>query len=147
MSNEPLKPLELTVGFKISLPNFRLSEKEIIDFALANDPQEIHINPEIAQKSYFKGLIACGAHAYVKTHKDCWIDLVKESFICGLEINNWKFLKPIYADQWICPTLRIVERKENSDGRTAAITWKFEFWNESKELFQQLDVKVLHRIG
>lgn len=144
--NTPLLPHELQEGLKIAFPAFTLTEQEIIDFALANDPQDIHVNKKLAQKSYFKGLIACGAHIYVKTHKTHWIDLTKGTFICGLELNNWKFLKPVYAGQAIIPILHLTELKPNSDNRTAALTWRFEFYTAEKELYQSLDVKVLHRI-
>lgn len=142
-----LAPSELRLGLRIDLPSFSLSEQEIIDFAVANDPQPIHIDKAFAKNSYFKDLIACGAHIYVKTHKEQWIRLTERSFICGLEINNWKFFKPVYANQAIHPQLSIIDLKANSDGKTAAITWQFHFYNEEKELYQSLDVKVMHRIA
>jgi acyl dehydratase len=122
------------------------TEQDIIDFALANDPQEIHINKEYAQKSMFKGLIACGAQPYVTAHKLAWIPLTKNTFICGLEINNWKFFKPVYADQKVFSRVSITHFKPVSDGKTAAITWKFEFTDSNDELFQSLDVKTMHKI-
>ncbi len=145
--NTPLHPADLQENLVFNLSSFVLPEQEIIDFALANDPQEIHTNKEIAEKSYFKGLIACGAHVYVKTHKEQWIALTKNTFICGLEINSWQFFKPVYANMLIVPVLRITELKPNSDGKTAALTWKFEFFDDKNTLLQHLHVKVLHRIA
>lgn len=134
------------IGKKFNLGTVSFSEEEIISFAQVNDPQPIHINKEAGARSIFKSIIACGAHPYLYFHKIWWIPNTADTFLCGLEINNWKFYMPVYPNQLVNCTLSIIDLKPNTDGKTAAITWKFEFFTADNELMQHLDVKVLHKL-
>lgn len=124
----------------------KLSEDEIISFAKTYDPLDFHTDINSAMKSRFKGLIASGPHLFNKNYKENWVPLFGKSVICGLEVSNWKFLKPAYANQEIKTTVTINEVKENKEKKWAAVTWLFEFKNKENELVQTLEMKVLHHI-
>jgi acyl dehydratase len=124
----------------------KLSEEEIIDFAKTYDPLDFHTDINTAMRSRFKGLIASGPHLFNKIYKEKWVPLFGKSVICGLEVSNWKFLKPAYANQEIKNIVTIKEVKENNEKNWAAITWLFEFKDMQNELVQTLKMKVLHHI-
>lgn len=137
---------DFELGKSFDLGTTALSEQEIIDFALAFDPLDFHIDKEAAKNSFFKGLIASGPHIFNLVHKSKWIPAFKDTVICGLEVNNWKFLKPVYANQSIHSTVTISALKPNLERKHAAVTWHYEFSDEKGELVQSLDMTVLHKI-
>jgi acyl dehydratase len=51
---------DIEIGAKRALDSYTFTEAEMIAFATKYDPQPIHIDPEAAKKSIFKGLIASG---------------------------------------------------------------------------------------
>ena len=125
------------------LDHATVSEQEIIDFATTYDPLDFHINKEIAEKSFFRGLIASGPHLFHVFYKTKWVPLFKNTVIAGLEVN-WKFLKPIYANMKVHCKVTIIDIKPNQDKKHAAVKWRFEFTNEKGEFFQTIEMSVLH---
>lgn len=124
-----------------------LSEQEVIDYAKLNDPLPIHIDKDAALKSIFKGLVSSGSQILNTFHVRSWIKMFGESIICGLEINNWKLLKPVYANQAIKGKVTIIFFKPNPEKKHCVVTWHYEFADEkSGELVQKLDITVLHRM-
>jgi acyl dehydratase len=55
---------DFKVGERFPTKGVTLTEAEIINFALAYDPQPFHIDAEAAAKSNFGGLIASGLHTF-----------------------------------------------------------------------------------
>ncbi len=138
---------DLQLNQPLFLGAVQLSEKEIINFASAFDPLEFHTNIDAANKSMFKGLVASGAHIFTVIHKEKWIALFGKSVLAGLEINNWKFLKPVYVNQKIDCFVMIVNKKLNSDGKTVILKWLYEFKDaKTSELVQSLEMVILHRL-
>jgi acyl dehydratase len=134
---------DLAVNQKIDIGTVTLSEQEIIDYAIANDPLDFHIDKKAAAQSIFKGLVASGSQIFNVLHKNGWIPLFGHSVICGLEVNNWKFLRPVYANQPIKGTVMPILLKETSD-KKIVVTWKYEFTDEKGQLVQTMEVSVLH---
>lgn len=123
-----------------------LSEQDIIDYAKANDPLEFHIDKNAAEHSIFKGFVASGSQIFNILYKTGWIPKFGHTVICGLELNNWKFLRPVYANQQIQGFVTPVFIKENKDKKHAVITWHYEFKDTQGHLVQVLDVTVLHKL-
>ncbi len=123
-----------------------LSEQDIIDYAKLNDPLEFHINKEAAFKSVFKGFVASGSQILNTFHTRSWVKMFGNTIICGLEINNWKFLKPVYANQPIKGKTIIVFFKPNEEKKHCVVTWRYEFTDEKGEFVQTLEITVLHRM-
>jgi len=136
---------DLEINKKIDIGSVTLSEQDIIDYALANDPLDFHINKKAAEQSIFKGLVASGSQIFNSLHKTGWIPLVGHTVLCGMELNHWKFLRPVYANQKINGTVTPIFIKENADRGHFVITWKYEFKDEHGELVQTLDVTILHK--
>jgi len=53
---------DLRVGQEFVSREHQLDAEQIIDFALQYDPQPFHTDPNAAQDSFFKGLVASGWH-------------------------------------------------------------------------------------
>ena len=137
---------DLHPGKKLDFGETVLSEKEIIEFAKAFDPLDFHIDKKKAKKTIFKDLIASGPHIFNLVHKTKWIPLFGHSVICGLEITNWKFLKPVYAQMPVYSTVKVMKIKPNIEKNHAVIHWRYEFKNADGHLVQTVDAAVLHKI-
>ncbi len=53
---------DFEIGERFVSPGITVSESQILDFALAYDPQPFHLDKEAAAKSPYGGLIASGFH-------------------------------------------------------------------------------------
>ena len=123
-----------------------LSEQEIIDFAKAFDPIDFHIDKAIAEKSIFKGIIASGPHVFNKVHRTKWIPLFGHTVICGLEVNNWKFLKPVYPDQEVHGCVSIKHVQIISEKKYVNVMWFYEFKDNMGDMIQSLDMTISHKL-
>lgn len=144
MVEQTFKDFQVNKSFHLG--EVKLSEQEIIDFAQAFDPLEFHVNKEAAERSHFKALVASGSHIFTFVHRNYWIPLFGKTVLAGLEVNNWKFLKPVYANQKISSTVTITSIKANPEKKHAAVTWFYEFMNEKGELAQVVEMVILHKI-
>ena len=138
---------DLKAGNKFDLGTTVLSEQEIIDFAKAFDPLDFHTDKAVAEKSHFKGLIASGPHIFNLVHRTKWIPLFGKTVICGLEVQNWKFLKPIFANMPVHSSVTIVDAKPNLEKQHCTIKWHYEFVDGSGEKVQELVMSILHKIS
>ena len=123
-----------------------LTEKDIIDYALLNDPLDFHTDKKVAERGFFKGLVASGSQIFNELHKTGWIPMFGHTVICGMELNNWKFMKPVYAGQSITGTVTPISIKENEEKNHAVVVWGYEFKDAKGTLVQTLEVTVLHKI-
>jgi acyl dehydratase len=53
---------DLKVGHRFESKSFKVTEKQVIEFAREFDPQMFHLNRKSASRTIFKGLIASGWH-------------------------------------------------------------------------------------
>ena len=53
---------DFKAGDRFQSAPFEVTEQQIIEFAKEFDPQKFHVDPAIAEKTMFKGLIASGWH-------------------------------------------------------------------------------------
>jgi acyl dehydratase len=66
---------DFQVGQAFELGTTSISEAQIIEFASRYDPQDFHVNPVLARKSPYRGLIASGWHT-VSALTRLWVDSV-----------------------------------------------------------------------
>lgn len=120
------------------------SEKEIVVFAKQFDPLPFHTDPSIANQGFFQGLVTSGSQAFMYFYPKYWVPKFGSTVLAGLELNNWKFKKPIYAGDEITAYTKIIQLEEKEDQQI--ILWNFYFKNVKNETVQSLDLKILHRI-
>ena len=121
---------DLNIHSTFDFGHVAVSEKEIIDFAQLFDPLDFHTNKAVAEKSLFKALVASGPHIFNLFYRIKWIPLFGDSVLAGLEINSWKFLKPIYAAMDVFCKVNIEDIKYSAKQNTVAIKWHFDFTDE-----------------
>lgn len=122
-----------------------LSEKDIIDFATNYDPLDYHTNIEVAEKSFFKGLVASGPHPFSVFYKTKWVPLFKDTVMGGLEVT-YRFLKPVYVNQKVFAKGIMQDIKINPEKKYATVKWYFELSNDKGEIYQTIYMAVLHSI-
>lgn len=138
----PLEPLRK--GDEIDLGVKKFSEQEIIDFAKAFDPLDFHTDIEIANKSFFGGLIASGPQLFNYFHSHRWIPRFGKTVICGLEVNHWKFLMPTFPNKLTQCTVKVLEIRSNPLKKHTVVKWGYDFRDSDAKQMQVLESTVLH---
>jgi acyl dehydratase len=134
-----------TKGYNLQ-GSIKLTKEEIIAFAKNFDPLYFHIDPEKAQKSIFKKLVASGPHPYLKIYKNYFIPFVGHTIMGGLGIDNWRFLKPVFPEESIFFHIKIKEFVPNFEKNSVTITWHTLMTDQEKNTVQYLDTIVLHQL-
>ncbi|HRU61740.1 MAG: hypothetical protein KBA16_05845 [Bacteroidia bacterium] len=132
-------------GTELDLGVRSLSRDAIRDFARAYDPLEFHLDESTAKRHMFKDLVASGPHIFNLFYKEVWVPRFGASVLCGLALDNWKFLRPVYPDQPIRCRLVISEVIEHPEKKSRSIRWNFNFEQADGSLVQHLEMLVLHR--
>lgn len=143
---ETLRIRDLYLNQVIDFGKITLSEEEIIRFAKANDPLPFHVDKQVAERSVFKALVSSGPQIFNTFYLRQWVPRLGHTVICGLEINNWKFLAPVYAYQPISCIVTIIYLKKNEERGHAIVTCRFQFFNPDNVMVQTNDVTVMHKL-
>lgn len=122
------------------------SEEDIIEFARRCDPLDFHTDPEAASKHMFKGLVCSGQQPFNYFYVHHWIPAFGKNVLCGLSVQNWRFIRPVYAHQELRGMVRILQVNRDKTRASAQVLWQFSFYLKNNELAQELDMLVLHRL-
>lgn len=137
---------EITLNKKQSLGSKVFSEREIIEFASVNDPLSFHLETKAAKQSIFKGLVCSGGQAFNFFYVNRWIPHFGKSVAGGLGINNWEFIRPIYVGEEVHGTATAVSiRESKSLPGLMIVKWEFYFEDNSGNLLQSMEIKILHK--
>ena len=123
------------------------TEADIIRFATAYDPLDFHLSKEAARQHFFKDIVASGPHPFHHFYKNVWIPRFGKSVLAGLAVDNWRFLKPVYAGETVRCKVVITEYTLHPEHNSASVRWNFNFLNKKDELFQHLEMLVLHLVN
>ncbi len=91
-----------------------VDEAEIIDFARRYDPQPFHVDPELAARSTFGGLIASGWHTIALTMR-----MLVESYFSAASslgspgIDEIRWLRPVRPGDALRVRVRVLEAKRS----------------------------------
>lgn len=132
------------IGQSFDLAEFSLSKEEIISFAQKYDPRYFHTDEEDAKKSRFGGIIASGLQTIISA----WAVWVKtgidaDGMICGMELTNNRWLKPVYPGDVLRGRLTIIAKKLCSDKKSGIVANKLEVSNQNSEVVLTLETKSL----
>ena len=130
---------------KNDLGVIRFSEAEIIDFAMRYDPLDFHLSVEDGKKSIFKSLVSSGPQPFHYFYKNHWVPRFGKTVVAGLGIDHWRLLKPVHVDEDVHCFATITELTRHFEKGTVTVRWRFEFQNAKGELFQHLEMIVLHK--
>jgi acyl dehydratase len=89
---------DLPLDRPLDCGTFRLTEREIIDFAAKYDPQPFHLSAEAARESIFGGLIASSTQSLAIS---CGLVVranARVRFVCGAAWEDIKLHRPVRPD-------------------------------------------------
>lgn len=136
--------LHHSAGEEFDFGTVVFSEEEIIAFAKAYDPLDFHLNKSAAQEHFFRDIVASGPHPFHHFYKNVWVPRFGKTVLAGLAVDNWRFLKPVYAGDQIRCNVIITDITYHPERNSASVRWNFNFVNKNDEIFQHLEMLVLH---
>lgn len=103
---------DFIVGETFKTKAFILQKKKLSNLQQLFDPQYMHIDKEKAEQSRFKGIIASGMHTLSISFK-LWVEEGKygEEVVAGTQMNNVKFIKPVYPGNTLYVIAEITNKK------------------------------------
>ncbi len=112
---------DFTVGERIvSREEYEMTPEGIAEYAAAYDPQKIHLDPEVAAREMFGGIVASGWHTASATMR---LIIDTQIFgggpVVGAGINNLRFLQPVRAGDCLRAEAEVLEIR-NSASRPAS---------------------------
>ena len=103
---------EFTIGKVFETKSFKLTKENIMKFAGEFDPQYIHLDEVKASQGRFNGIIASGIHTLAISFKlSADQGIFGEDVIAGTEMNNIKFIKPVYPGDELRAIVKIIDKK------------------------------------
>ena len=103
---------DFTVGREFHTDGATVTESQILDFALAFDPQPFHMDLEAAKQSMFGGLIASGFHSMALTFR--LFAQTRALAACSLGspgVDEVRWLKPVRPGDTLRATVQVVEQR------------------------------------
>jgi acyl dehydratase len=103
---------DFTVGREFRTDGTTVTESQILDFALAFDPQPFHMDLEAAKRSMFGGLIASGFHSMALTFR--LFAQTRALAACSLGspgVDELRWLKPVRPGDTLRATVQVVEQR------------------------------------
>jgi len=103
---------DFTVGREFRTDGATLTKSQILDFALAFDPQPFHMDVEAAKQSMFGGLIASGFHTMALTFR--LFAQTRALAACSLGspgVDELRWLRPVRPGDTLRATVQVVEQR------------------------------------
>ena len=127
---------EFTIGQVFETKSFKLTKEDIIRFAKEFDPQYMHLDEEKAKQGRFNGIIASGIHTMALSFK-LWIEqgMYEEDVIAGTEMNNIKFIKPVYPGDELHTIVKVIDKKTKKS-ETGILTVLLSTYNKEQKVFE-----------
>ncbi|MED4237560.1 MaoC family dehydratase [Priestia megaterium] len=134
---------EFTIGQVFKTKPFKLTKEEIMGFAEEFDPQYMHLDEEKAQQGRFNGIIASGIHTIALSFK-LWIEegMYGNDVIAGTEMNNIKFIKPVYPEDELHTIVEVIDKKTKNN-ETGILTVLLSTYNNKEQKVFEGDLSVL----
>ena len=138
-----MKLEDFTIGQVFKTKSFKLTKEEIMGFAEEFDPQYMHLDEEKAQQGRFNGIIASGIHTIALSFK-LWIEegMYGNDVIAGTEMNNIKFIKPVYPEDGLHTIVEVIDKKTKNN-ETGILTVLLSTYNNKEQKVFEGDLSVL----
>ena len=138
-----MKLNEFTIGQVFETKSFKLTKEDIMRFAGEFDPQYMHLDEEKANQGRFNGIIASGIQTLAISFK-LWIEqeAYGDDVIAGTQMNNIKFIKPVYPDDELHTIVEVIDKKEKKN-ETGILTVLLSTFNDKEEKVFEGDLSVL----
>ena len=136
---------EFSVGQSITTVGRTISEDAIFTFAgLTGDYNQIHTDAAFAAKTQFGQRVAHGLLGLsVATGLIMWTGLLEGTVLAFREIQDWKFVKPIYIGDTVHAVLTVSETKALPRIGGGSLIAQVELCNQNDEVLQKGTLNLL----
>ncbi|GLO65695.1 MULTISPECIES: MaoC family dehydratase [Oceanobacillus] len=137
---------ELSVGQVFTTKSLKVSKEDITKFASEFDPQYMHLDEKKAKEGMFNGIIASGMHTLALSFK-LWVEeeVYGQDIIAGLQMNNIKFIKPVFPNDKLYAVVEITELRVLKK-KQGILTVLLKTFNEDGEKVLQGELSALMRL-
>jgi len=123
------------VGQKITTVGRTVTEGDIMSFAgLSGDYNQIHTDAEFSKTSQFGQRVAHGMLGLSLTSGLAWRTGILEGTVMAFrEVNDWKFIKPIFIGDTIHAEMNVTETKALPRVGGGSVVIQFDVKNQSAD--------------
>jgi acyl dehydratase len=136
-----LRYQDLSVGMSFRSPGRTITDADVIGFGtLTGDLSEVHTSDVYAQASQFGRRIAHGLLGLSYAHGLMWprTEMLRETAIAFLGINDWRFVAPIFLGDTIFVNYSVAAMRDSkSNPDQAIVTFDVEVVDQSGRLCQK----------
>lgn len=127
---------DFSVGQKVVTEKRTITENDIMTFAaLSGDDNRIHTDPEFSKTTVFGRQVAHGLLGLAIASGLAWqTGILDGTVIAFREINEWKFIKPVFIGDTIYVELEVRETKALPRISGGSVTIVLEVKNQSEEV-------------
>ena len=127
---------EFSVGQKVVTDKRTITESDIMTFAaLSGDDNRIHTDPEFSKTTVFGKQVAHGILGLSVASGLAWqTGILDGTVIAFREINEWKFVKPVFIGDRIYVELEVKEMKALPRIGGGSVTIMLEVKNQNDEV-------------
>ncbi len=127
---------EFSVGQKFVTEKRSITENDIMTFAeLTGDNNRIHTDPEFSKTTVFGRQVAHGLLGLSIASGLAWqTGILDGTVIAFREVNEWKFVKPVFIGDTIYVNLEVKEAKALPRIGGGSVTIQLEVKNQNDEV-------------
>jgi acyl dehydratase len=127
---------EFSVGQKLKTEKRNVTEDDIMTFArVSGDDNRIHTDPEFSKTTIFGKQIAHGLLGLALASGLAWqTGILDGTVIAFREVNEWKFIKPVFIGDTIYAELETIETKALPRIGGGSVTITLEVKNQNDEV-------------
>ena len=104
---------DFEIGERFASPGITVSESQILDFALAYDPQPFHLDKEAAAKSPYGGLIASGFHTLALAFRAFYqANVINHCSLGSPGMDEVRWLKPVIPGDTLHTEAEVRSKRE-----------------------------------
>lgn len=135
---------EFHVGQTLKLGPTRVEQSDIIAFAEAYDPQWFHTDPQRAQSSRWRGIIASGWHTCALAMRlICEGPLKDSESIASPGLAYVKWPAPVRPGDELRLEAQVLGTRKSSTGRMRILNWRWKLLNQKDETVLDLEAVSL----
>jgi len=106
---------DFTPGREFLTDGVTITEAQILDFALAFDPQPFHLDVEAAKQSIFGGLIASGFHTMALTFRlFAQTRALAASSLGSPGVDELRWIRPVRPGDTLRAVVRVAEQRPST---------------------------------
>jgi acyl dehydratase len=131
---------DYVAGSVFEYGGIRADEAEIIEFARRFDPQDMHVDPEVAAQGRFGGLIASGWHTAAMAMR-LIVDnfLPRRASLASPGIDELRWLQPVRPGDTLRVRVRVLEAtRSRSKPDRGIVRTQIEVLNQHEEIVMSM---------